>query len=157
MGHLIADHDYSLVYGGGSVGLMGVLARAVHERGGHVYGVMPEALKQLEGLAYDLADDLVVTQTMQERKAIMYTRADAFVALPGGFGTLEEFFEVLTLKQLGYHDKPLFLLNAFDFYKPLLTLFEHLYAARFAREHHRALYQVVDRPEDILHILNGEQ
>ena len=150
MGHLIADYGYSLVYGGGSVGLMGVLARAVHERGGKVYGVIPEALKQVEGVAYDLADDMVVTQTMQERKAIMYTRADAFVVLPGGFGTLEEFLEVLTLKQLGYHDKPLFLLNAFDFYRPLLELFEHIYRERFARGRHRSLYQVVNRAEEIL-------
>ncbi|HEX7071046.1 MAG TPA: TIGR00730 family Rossman fold protein [Rhodothermales bacterium] len=150
MGRLIADNGFRLVYGGGSVGLMGRLARAVHERNGHVYGVIPEALQMAEGVAYDLADDLVVTRTMQERKAIMYTRADAFVALPGGFGTLEEFLEVLTLKQLGYHQKPLYLVNAFDFYQPLLTLFEHLYAERFARENHRTLYEVVREPEDVI-------
>jgi uncharacterized protein (TIGR00730 family) len=155
MGRLIADNGFRLVYGGGSVGLMGRLARAVHERNGHVYGVIPEALQQVEGVAYDVADDLVVTRTMQERKAIMYTRADAFVALPGGFGTLEEFLEVLTLKQLGYHQKPLFLVNAHGFYQPLLTLFEHFYAERFARESHRELYTVVTQPEEVIERLSA--
>lgn len=129
---------------------MGVVARAVHERDGAVYGVIPAALQQIEGVAYEFADDLVVTETMQERKAIMYTRADAFVVLPGGFGTLEEFLEVLTLKQLGYHEKPLFLLNSFGFYAPLLDLFEHFYAERFARTSHRSLYDVVGSPEEVI-------
>lgn len=155
MGHLLAGNGYALVYGGGNVGLMGVLARAVHARKGHVYGVIPEALQQVEGVAYEIADDLIVTQTMQERKSIMYTRADAFVVLPGGFGTLEEFMEVLTLKQLGYHDKPLFLVNAYEFYRPLIELFEHIYAERFARPTHRELYRVVTAPEDIISVLSG--
>lgn len=149
-GHLLAENGFGLVYGGGSVGLMGTLARAVHERDGHVYGVIPEALQQVEGVAYEVADDLVITHTMQERKAIMYTRADAFLVLPGGFGTLEEFLEVLTLKQLGYHEKPLLLLNSFEFYRPLLTLFEHFYHQRFARSAHRELYEVVDEPEQAI-------
>lgn len=156
MGHLLAQHGFGLVYGGGNVGLMGILARAVHDRHGHVYGVIPEALQQIEGAAYEVADDLIVTRTMQERKAIMYTRADAFVVLPGGFGTLEEFLEVLTLKQLGYHNKPLFLLNAFEFYRPLLVLFEHFYRERFARAAHRELYQVMERPEDVILALSSE-
>lgn len=134
---------------------MGVLARAVHERDGHVYGVIPEALKQVEGIAYDLADDLVVTQTMQERKAIMYTRADSFVVLPGGFGTLEEFLEVLTLKQLGYHQKPIFLVNAFGFYDPLLHLFDHFYDEHFARPDHRELYTVVRTPDEVMEQLSA--
>lgn len=156
MGHLLADHGYGLVYGGGNVGLMGMLARAVHARRGHVFGVIPAALQQIEGVAYEIADDLVVTQTMQERKAIMYTRADAFVVLPGGFGTLEEFMEVLSLKQLGYHDKPLLLVNAFNFYRPLLDLFEHIYEEQFARASHRDLYRVVEAPEEVIRVLNSE-
>ena len=103
-GRLITERGYTLIYGGGNVGLMGVLARSVHECGGRVFGVIPEALKAIEGVAYDLADELVVTRTMQERKAIMFTKANAFLVLPGGFGTLEEFMEVLTLKQLRYHN-----------------------------------------------------
>jgi len=150
MGRLIAEAGFSLTYGGGSVGLMGVLARAVQERGGHVYGVIPRALQEQEGIAYGMADDLVVTETMQERKAIMYMRANAFVILPGGFGTLEEFLEVLTLKQLGYHDKPLYLVNAFGFYDPLLELFSHFYRERFAGSTHRDLYIVRDSPHAVM-------
>lgn len=150
MGDLLAARSHLLVYGGGRVGLMGALARAVHEGGGRVFGVIPEALKAAEGIAYELADDLVVTETMQERKAMMYRKADAFVVLPGGFGTLEEFLEVLTLKQLRYHDKAIVLVNTGGFYDPLLALFEHLFRERFARTQHRNLYHLAGTPEDAL-------
>jgi cytokinin riboside 5'-monophosphate phosphoribohydrolase len=154
-GRLLAQGRHVLVYGGGNRGLMGVLARAVHENGGTVFGVIPEALKALEGIAYELADEMIVTQTMQERKAIMFTRADAFMVLPGGFGTLEELMEVLTLKLLGYHNKAIALVNSNGFYDPLLHLFEHFYQHRFASEQSRALYQVVPTPEEALaYILN---
>ncbi len=149
-GRLLAGRGYTLVYGGGNVGLMGVLARAVHDHGGRVVGVIPEALKAREGVAYDVADQLITTTTMQKRKAIMFTRADAFLVLPGGFGTLEEFLEVLTLRQLGYHDKPIALVNAEGFYDPLLELFEHFFRERFARAHSRRLYHVASDPEAAL-------
>ncbi len=155
-GRLLALQGLTLVYGGGNVGLMGAVARAVHRHGGRVFGVIPEALKSIEGVAYDLADDLVVTATMQERKALMFTEADAFLALPGGFGTLEEFTEVLTLRQLRYHDKPIVLLNADGFYAPLLALFEHFYAHGFARSRYRALYYVAESPADAIdHLIAG--
>lgn len=129
---------------------MGAVARAVHRNDGYVFGVIPESLKSREGIAYELADELIVTQTMAERKGIMFTRADAFLVLPGGFGTLEEFVEVLTLRQLGYHRKPIALVNSDGFYDPLLELFEHFYRERFATEQYRSQYFVASSPDDAL-------
>jgi hypothetical protein len=117
------------------------VAHAVHAEGGHVIGIIPEAIRDM-GIAYKTADELIVTRTMGERKAKMHERSQAFVVLPGGFGTLEEFFEVLTLRQLKYHDKPIVLLNVSAFFDPLLDLFEHLYAGRFAHAQHHSLYHV---------------
>ena len=148
MGQALVERGYRLVYGGGQVGLMGRLAESVHERGGTVCGVIPEALRDREGVAYDVADEMIVTNTMQERKAEMYSRADAFVALPGGFGTLEEFMEVLTLKQLGYHHKALVMVNTDGFYDALIGFFGQLYDEGFAREKHSDLYQLVDSPQE---------
>ena len=156
-GRLLAERGHTLVYGGGSVGLMGAVARAVHKGGGHVVGAIPEALRQIEGVAYEVADELAVTETMQERKAILFTRADAFLILPGGFGTLEEFMEVLTLRTLGYHHKPIVLVNTAGFYDPLLRLFEHFYAGGFARERVRTLYHVAEDPEAALDYLDAVQ
>jgi uncharacterized protein (TIGR00730 family) len=106
LGRELAVRGHRLVYGGGNVGLMGEVARSVHEHGGTVVGVIPQGLVDRE-LAYDPADELLVTGTLRERKAEMDARADAFVALPGGFGTLEELLEVLTLRQLRLHDRPI--------------------------------------------------
>ena len=153
MGRLLAERGYTLVYGGGNVGLMGQMARAVHTHGGRVVGVIPERLKSVEGIAYDVADELIITETMQERKAVMFTRADAFRVLPGGFGTLEEFMEVLTLRQLGYHDKASALVNTDGFYDPLLELFDHFYREQFARPRARDSYYVTPDPEDALSYL----
>jgi len=152
-GRLLAESGYTLLYGGGDVGLMGRLARAVHAHGGRVVGVIPERLKAREGVAYDVADEMITTETMQQRKAIIFTRADAFLVLPGGFGTLEEFMEVLTLRQLGYHDKAIALVNPDGFYDPLLTLFEHFYAEYFAHAYVRDLYYVAADPQDALRYL----
>ena len=153
VGRLLAQRGYTLLYGGGNVGLMGQMARAVHAHGGRVVGVIPEALKTREGVAYHVADELITTETMQQRKAILFTRADAFLVLPGGFGTLEEFMEVLTLRQLGYHDKPIALVNTDGFYDPLLELFDHLYREQFARARARDSYYVAPDPEDALRYL----
>ncbi len=150
MGRLLAERGHALVYGGGNVGLMGVMARTLHERGGYVVGVIPEKLKAKEGVAYDVADELVVTETMRERKKIMYTRADAFAVLPGGYGTLEEFMEVLTLKQLGYHGRPIALVNTDGFFDPLLAFFDRLYEARFARTRGDDLFHVAADPAGAL-------
>lgn len=155
-GRLLAQAGHTLIYGGGNVGLMGQLARAVHAHGGHVVGVIPERLQAIEGRAYDVADELVVTQTMQERKAIMYTRADAFLVLPGGIGTLEEFMEVLTLRSLGYHNKPITLVNTDGFYDPLLELFDHFAREHFARANLRHFYTVAATPEEALATLQPQ-
>ena len=118
LGEKIAKRGWQLVYGGGAVGLMGALARAVLEHGGRVVGVIPRALLDL-GVGETGLSELVVTDGMRDRKAIMDERGDAFVALPGGLGTLEEILEALTLKQLGYHRKPVTVLDLDGFYEPL--------------------------------------
>jgi len=149
LGREIARRGHELVYGGGAVGLMGVLAHAAHEEGGTVTGVIPSKLQDREGIAYD-ADELVVTDTMRERKGIMFRRSDAFVVLPGGFGTLEEFMEVLTLKQLGYHDHPIAILNVNGFFDTLLDFFDELRDGQFAREAITDLVHVVPTAEEAL-------
>jgi uncharacterized protein (TIGR00730 family) len=139
VGARLARQGYALVYGGGRIGLMGALARAVHQNGGRVIGVIPEFLHS-KGLAYEAADELVITRDLRERKATMEARADGFVTLPGGFGTLEEALEIITLKQLGQHAKPIVMVNTQDFYAPLLQLMERIYQERFAKPEYRQLY-----------------
>ncbi len=142
LGQALGQRGHTLVYGGGSVGLMGEVARACHAHGGRVIGVIPESLKTAE-IAYHNADELIVTETMSERKRLMFTRGDAFIVLPGGFGTLEELAEVLVLKILKYQDRPIIILNCFGFYDPLVALFEHFIEQNFAKPKHRRLYAVV--------------
>jgi uncharacterized protein (TIGR00730 family) len=139
LGEAIARRDWGLVYGGSDVGLMGAVARAVHLHQGTVIGIIPQTI-HARGIAYETADELLVTRDLRERKAEMERRADAFIALPGGFGTLEEVIEVLTLKQLQVHAKPIIFLNINGFYDPLITLFEHYYQQQFARPETRQLY-----------------
>ena len=139
-----------LINGGGSVGLMGVMARAVHDAGGRVVGVIPKRLKEIEGRAYDASDELVLTDTMRERKRIMFERSDAYVALAGGYGTLEEFLEVLTLRKLGYHDKNIVLLNTNGFYDGLLSFFDQMTDDGFSDEPASKYFTVVSQPEDVL-------
>lgn len=142
LGELIAEHGHTLIYGGGSVGLMGACARAVHARGGgRVVGVITDKLMDLE-LGYRDADELIVTKTMSERKRIMAERADAFIALPGGFGTLEEVMEILVLKQLWYHEKPCVFLNIEGIYDHLFKFFEDMIAHHFIKDSHKDFYYV---------------
>lgn len=154
MGAEMARRGYGLVYGGTTVGLMGALARSVHSHGGRVVGIIPEAIHAM-GIGNDLADELIVTPGMRERKAAMEARADGFIALPGGFGTLEELFEVTTLKQLKYHTKPIVILNAGGFYDPLVSLFEHIYQQRFAKPVYRQLYHVAATPAEAMEYLSS--
>jgi uncharacterized protein (TIGR00730 family) len=149
LGAAIAGRGDELVYGGTSVGLMGVLSEAVRAAGGRVTGVLPE-LMRARGLADEHADEVIVTEGMSGRKQEMISRADAFVALPGGFGTLEELLEVLTLKQLGYHREPIVLLDVDGFWSPLLAFFEELYATGFAKPEYAALYHVAGDVDDLL-------
>lgn len=153
LGQLIAERGYGLVYGGGKKGLMGALARAVHDAGGHVIGVIPERLRDYE-LAYEEADELIVTRDLRDRKAIMEDRADAFIALPGGFGTLEEIIEVMVLKQLCYHEKPLAFLNVLGVYDKLIAFFSHLVEEQFIPASHQALYHVCNTPEQAIAYLD---
>lgn len=143
LGEELALRGHELVYGGGDVGLMGIVARAVHARGGRVTGIIPEALTRHD-IVYREADELIITETMAQRKGLMLERAEAFVALPGGFGTLEELSETLTLKQLGYLDAALVLLNTAGFYDRLADYFEQLIALAFVRPDHRTLYHLAD-------------
>jgi len=156
LGKAMADNNFQLVYGGGMVGLMGAVARSVKDNGGKTLGVVPKALN-IDNVVNDIDDELIVTDGMRERKAIMDERACAFVGLPGGFGTFEEMFEVLTLKQLGYHNKAIVFLNIRGYYNKLLEMFEHIYAEQFAKEQYRVLYHVSDTVEDTIEYLNTYQ
>lgn len=145
----MARRGLGVVYGGGQVGLMGVVAEAALAAGGEVIGVIPEALAFKE-IAHEHLTRLHIVRTMHERKALMADLSDAFVALPGGFGTLDEFCEVLTWAQLGIHRKPCFLLNTGGFYDSLLALLDHAAAEGFLRPAHRALVLVERAPEPLL-------
>ena len=152
LGQALARRGLGLVYGGGRVGLMGALADAVLVKGGEVIGVIPEAMVVKE-LAHRGLADLRVVGSMHERKALMADLAEAFVALPGGYGTVEEFCEVLTWSQLGLHRKPCGLLNVAGFYDPLLALFDHAATEQFVRPVHRSMVLVEQDPDRLLDLL----
>jgi uncharacterized protein (TIGR00730 family) len=139
VGMKIALRNGTLVFGGTNVGLMDAVARATQKHGGRVVGVLPDFMRA-KGIAYASANELVVTRDMRERKAAMESRSDAFLALPGGFGTLEEMIEIITLKQLRQHAKPIVFLNINNFYRPLQRLFEHMITQHFAKEAMRQIY-----------------
>jgi uncharacterized protein (TIGR00730 family) len=148
LGESLARQGVELVYGGGRVGLMGALAEAALSAGGRVIGVIPEPLA-LKEVAHDSLTELHVVPGMHERKAKMAALCSAFLALPGGVGTLEEFFEVLSWAVLGLHAKPVGLLNTDGYYNPLLGLLDHAVVEGFVRPEHRALVVVSDDPEAI--------
>jgi uncharacterized protein (TIGR00730 family) len=148
-GRILAEAKIGLVYGGGSLGLMGALASSVLNHGGRVTGVIPEFLTEREQML-KRAQELVVTPDMHQRKRIMFERADAFVALPGGIGTLEELVEQLTWAQLGRHRKPILLANIKGFWDPLCALFDHMRALAFIRSELSINLLVADRVSDIL-------
>ena len=146
---LLVEEGIGLVYGGASVGLMGRLADAVLERGGEVTGVIPLALVDRE-IAHPDLSDLRVVDSMHERKALMAELADAFVALPGGLGTLEELFEIYTWAQLGLHRKPCVLLNVASYYDGVAAFLDHAVQERFVRAEHRALLLTEEDPRMLL-------
>jgi cytokinin riboside 5'-monophosphate phosphoribohydrolase len=154
LGRALAGRGDVLVWGGANAGTMGELARAAQAAGGRVVGVIPQSLVDVE-IAYVDADELVVTTDLRDRKAEMEARADAFVVLPGGFGTLEELLEQLTLRLLGLHDKPIVLVDVHGFWQPLLALFERLYEDRFARAESRAAYAVAADVDEALALLDA--
>lgn len=155
LGAAIGQAGYGLIYGGTRIGLMGAVAQAARQHGATVTGVVPEHIRVRVPDCED-PEALVVTPDLRRRKALMEERADAFVALPGGFGTLEEVMEILTLKQLGQHAKPVVFLDTQGFYQPLLGFFESLYRQQFARAEYAGLYRVVDSPEGVLPVLEYE-
>jgi len=132
LGREIAARGDLFLFGGGLTGLMGACARAVHSQGGKVIGIIPEALNE-KGIVYDGCDELVVTPDMRERKAQMDIRSDAFIALPGGFGTIEEIMEIITLKQLRYHSKPIVMLNINGYYEHLIEQLKTSIRKNFAK------------------------
>ncbi|MGZ8417172.1 MAG: LOG family protein, partial [Methyloceanibacter sp.] len=148
-GRILAQSRIALVYGGGSLGLMGETARSVLNHGGHVTGIIPGFLSEREHMLIQ-AQELIVVDDMHQRKQLMFVKSDAFVALPGGLGTLEEFVEQLTWSQLGRHAKPIVLANIDGFWDPLLVLFERMSAEGFIRAGLELNVTVVDRIETII-------
>lgn len=154
MGRALAEGGMGLVYGGGRVGLMGIVADAVMEAGGEVIGVIPDALMRRE-VGHAGVTDLRVVGSMHERKALMADLSDGFVAMPGGYGTFEEFCEVITWSQLGIHPKPCGLLNVAGYYAPLLAMFDHAVAEGFVRAQHRGLVLEDTTPGGLLAKMRG--
>jgi uncharacterized protein (TIGR00730 family) len=149
LGKIFAENDIRLVYGGGSIGLMGAVAKSTLDHGGKVTGIIPDFLRAREH-ALTRVQEMIVTPDMHERKRLMFERSDAFVALPGGIGTLEELVEQLTWQQLGRHSKPVLLANIEDFWQPLLSLLDHMRATAFIRASLPLEVLTADRVEDIL-------
>jgi cytokinin riboside 5'-monophosphate phosphoribohydrolase len=149
LGIEIARRGHRLIYGGGNIGLVGALASAAKRSGGRVVGVIPHALNE-RGLGFQQADELIVTETMRERKGTMEENSDAFIALPGGLGTLEELLEIVTLKQLRYHAKPIVILNSLAYYDPLLELLRHAVDQRFMKRETLDIFHVSENVVDAL-------
>lgn len=156
LGQLLAKNNIELIYGGGDMGLMGTISKAVRESDGKVTGIIPEFLLKYQTENSD-SSDLIVTKDMHTRKARMYDLADAFIALPGGIGTLEELVETMTWAQLGTHRKPIALLNTSNFWAPLLDLIDHMRAENFIRDGLEVNFKIVDEPETIISALNETQ
>lgn len=152
LGRDLATNGIELVYGGGSIGLMGLTARSTLEHGGRVTGIIPAFLKEREAML-DAVQELIVTEDMHQRKRQMFEKAEAFVALPGGIGTLEELVEMLTWAQLGRHRKPVLLANIDGFWDPLLSLLDHMRAENFIRSGLEVSFMSAKKAEDIVPML----
>ncbi len=149
LGRILAENSIELVYGGGQVGIMGILADAVIASGGTVTGIIPEFLFAKEVGKSDV-DNLIRVESMHDRKQKMAEMSDAFVVLPGGFGTMDETFEILTWRQLSLHNKPTVIVDIDGYWRPLVTLMEHIIDEGFASPDNRRLYEVVTAVEDVL-------
>lgn len=156
LGKAFGQAGIRLVYGAGSNGLMGEVARSVMAHGGVVTGVIPESLVALEKPIADL-DELIITKDLHERKMLMFTRSDAFVALPGGIGTLEELVEQLTWVQLAHHDKPVVIVNVEDYWRPFLRLLDEMRAQEFIREGLEPAYYLLDTADEVVPFLRGRK
>ncbi len=154
LGYLLAENGFDIVYGGSSLGLMWACAGTAYKNGANVYGVMPERLYNM-GVATDSGVELTVTECMRTRKAEMDRMSDAVVALPGGFGTLEELSEMIVQKQLGYNNKPVIILNTNGFYNKLVEFFDTIIMQNFGKGGHREIYYIAETPEDVVKYLKN--
>jgi len=154
MGKTLAENNIDLVYGGGNKGLMGLIADSTIDNGGRAFGVIPKALVDKEEAHTRLSEQFVVN-TMHERKMMMATLSDGFIAMPGGFGTLEEFIEIITWAKLGFHQKPCALLNINHFYDGLLSYFDQLVADGFVKPNMRQLVLTASTPADVLNTMQA--
>jgi uncharacterized protein (TIGR00730 family) len=149
LGSLLAEANMDVVYGGGGIGLMGKLADAVIKGGGRITGVIPSFMKD-EGWDHASVSEMILTVDMGERKKMMFSMADAIVALPGGVGTLEELTEAMTLKQLGIYKGPIIILNTMDFYKSLIDFLEHMVSGNFLRYEHKGMWEIANTAEEVI-------
>ena len=153
LGTALGNRDITLVYGGGRVGLMGLCADACLDAGGKVVGIIPEHIQNLE-VEHTGLTELHIVDSMHTRKQMMAERSDGFVVLPGGLGTLDETFEIVTWRQLTLHDKPIVIVNTAGYWTPLLDLIDHLIEQGFCRPEHRGLYRVVDTIDEVFEALS---
>lgn len=154
LGEKMAKRGHSLVYGAGALGLMGAAARGVLKGGGKIIGVVPAFFK-VDGVLFDDCTEIIFTDTMRERKGIMEEKSDAFIMTPGGLGTYDEFFEILTLKQLGKHTKPIAVFNINGYFDPLRTVLENAVNKQFMAPQSLRLCEFFDRPDRLLDYLEG--
>lgn len=154
LGKMLVERGHSLVYGAGAQGLMGAVARGVHEKNGTIIGVSPTFFN-VDGILFENCTELIYTDTMRERKQIMEDRADCFIMVPGGIGTFEEFFEILTLKQLGRHKKPIAVFNINGYYDTMDKMIEEAIDKRFMKDKCRALFKLFDDMEEIFDYLEN--
>lgn len=156
LGRILARDGHTLVFGGGASGLMGACAEGAEEGGGEIIGIAPRFFDE-PGILFPRCSRFLYTETMAQRKTAMFEESEAFIALPGGIGTFEEFFETLTLKQLGRHGKPMALLNTLDYYAPLSAMLERAAEDGFLSRRCFSLYALCDTPEEALHHVLTEQ
>lgn len=152
-GQYMAQNNYPLVFGGGCYGMMGAVSNGIVENSGYAIGFIPEHLKGKEGKNTNI-QELYVVDSMHTRKLKMSEKSDAFLILPGGFGTLDEFFEIMTWKQIGLHNKPIIILNAFGYWEPLMTLMNNVIDLEFAHPDHREIFKVIDHIDELPLILS---
>ncbi len=154
LGELLAQNGWGLVFGAGDMGMMGATARGTHSKNGRVIGVIPEFM-DIPGVPYEACDEYIVLQTMRQRKQKMEDLSDAFIASAGGFGTFEELLEIVTLKQLKRHTKPVVILNTNGFYDELIAMFEKTVKQRFAKEDSLSVYSVAHTPEQAIEAIQN--
>ncbi len=157
LGRALSQRGHTLVYGGGANGVMGAVARGAQENGGVVIGVVPNFFK-VDGVLFEKCTEMIFTDTMRQRKQILEERSDAFIIAPGGLGTLDEFFEILTLKQLQRHNAPIVIFNVNGYYNDMLKMLEKMAEGNFMKKKSLALYESLDDVEEILlHIENYKE